>query len=288
MKKIFVLDTNVILHDAECIFSFQENDLVIPITVLEELDQFKKGHGDINFQAREFLRTTRRLDRRPALSRWRGAGTRAGSHSRGAWRGTGSAPEHGFRARFARSSDRQYGPDVEPVAGGGARGTRLERHERADEGQGVRIARQDYIRDKVESVEKLYTGQRSVETTDEIVDAFYHDREVAADVLRDVTHPLANENFIFRSGSKSVLACYVAGSHLFRRVEKTSCYGIMPRNAEQTFALHALLRNDIKLVTLVGKAGTGKTLLALAGGAVVPPGLPSDPAGPPGGGTEQS
>ncbi len=117
----------------------------------------------------------------------------------------------------------------------------------------------------MESVEKLYTGQRAVETTDEIVDAFYHDREVAADVLRDVKHPLANENFIFRSGSKSVLACYVAGSHLFRRLEKASCYGIMPRNAEQTFALHALTRNDIKLVTLVGKAGTGKTLLALAG-----------------------
>ena len=287
MKKIFVLDTNVILHDAECIFSFQENDLVIPITVLEELDQFKKGHGDINFQAREFLRTldglTGDLLSRdgavlgPGLGRIRVVlGEELDQRLSTAF--VRDSPDHRIVNTALMLSQSQAEEPVVLVS----KDTNVRMKAKAF---GLRA--QDYIRDKVESVEKLYTGQRSVETTDEIVDAFYHDREVAADVLRDVTHPLANENFIFRSGSKSVLACYVAGSHLFRRVEKTSCYGIMPRNAEQTFALHALTRNDIKLVTLVGKAGTGKTLLALAG-AVVPPGLPSNPAGPPGGGTEQS
>jgi PhoH-like ATPase len=60
MKKIFVLDTNVLLHDHKCIFNFQENDIVIPITVLEELDKFKKGNDIINYHAREF---TRELDK---------------------------------------------------------------------------------------------------------------------------------------------------------------------------------------------------------------------------------
>ena len=76
--------------------------------------------------------------------------------------------------------------------------------------------------------------------------------------------PKANEYFVFRSGSKSVLAFHDAVEKVYRRVEKAKSYGITPRNAEQTFALHALSNNNIKLVTLTGKAGTGKTLLALA------------------------
>jgi PhoH-like ATPase len=265
VKKIFVLDTNVILHDAECIFSFQENDLAIPITVLEELDQFKKGHGDINFQAREFLRTldglTGDLLSRdgavlgPGLGRIRVVlGEELDQRLSTAF--VRDSPDHRIVNTALMLSQSQTEQPVVLVS----KDTNVRMKAKAF---GLRA--QDYIRDKVESVEKLYTGQRSVETTEEIVDAFYHNREVVADVLKDVKQPLANENFIFRSGSKSVLACHVAGSQLFRRVEKTSCYGIMPRNAEQTFALHALTRNDIKLVTLVGKAGTGKTLLALAG-----------------------
>jgi PhoH-like ATPase len=85
----------------------------------------------------------------------------------------------------------------------------------------------------------------------------------AAD-LPFVDSPIANENFILRDGSKSVLATYRSGDDAFVRVEKNTCYGITPRNAEQSFALHALLNDDIKLVTLAGTAGTGKTLLALA------------------------
>ena len=81
-----------------------------------------------------------------------------------------------------------------------------------------------------------------------------------------VADPVPNENFILRTGSKSVLATYRATDKLFVRVEKTNTYGISPRNAEQSFALKALLNDDIKLVTLAGTAGTGKTLLAMAAG----------------------
>ena len=88
--------------------------------------------------------------------------------------------------------------------------------------------------------------------------------------LPQVPSPVANENFILRNGSKSALASYWAENQTFRRVDKGTAYGIQPRNAEQSFALTALLNDDVKLVTLAGKAGTGKTLLALAGGAGKP------------------
>jgi PhoH-like ATPase len=100
----------------------------------------------------------------------------------------------------------------------------------------------------------------------EFVDLFYtadHGR-VPADAIPEAEHPVPNENFILRNGSKSVLATYRAADKSFQRVEKSPAYGIMPRNAEQSFALRALLDDDIKLVTLTGKAGSGKTLLALA------------------------
>jgi PhoH-like ATPase len=124
---------------------------------------------------------------------------------------------------------------------------------------------QDYTSDKVESFDKLYTGTRVVEGIEsETIDRFYAEGAVPAGEFTHVSHPLANENFILRNGSKSALATYRPGTRAFTRVEKQACYGITPRNAEQSFALRALLDDDIKLVTIAGTAGTGKTLLALA------------------------
>jgi PhoH-like ATPase len=99
----------------------------------------------------------------------------------------------------------------------------------------------------------------------ELISRFYENGgTVPAGEVACVADPVPNENFILRTGSKSVLATYRATDKAFVRVEKTNTYGISPRNAEQSFALKALLNDDIKLVTLAGTAGTGKTLLALA------------------------
>jgi PhoH-like ATPase len=101
----------------------------------------------------------------------------------------------------------------------------------------------------------------------DVIDQFYTGKgEVDVDLLQGVglADPVANENFIVRNGSKSVLVTYRSIDPAFVRVEKTTAYGIKPRNAEQSFALWALTNSDVQLVTLVGKAGTGKTLLALA------------------------
>ena len=82
--------------------------------------------------------------------------------------------------------------------------------------------------------------------------------------MPEIGRPTANENFILKNGSRSALVTYRADLQSFVRLEKMKCYGIVPRNAEQSFSLRALTTDEIRLVTLAGKAGTGKTLLALA------------------------
>ena len=125
---------------------------------------------------------------------------------------------------------------------------------------------QDYSSDKVVSFDKLYAGKRVVEGVEsEVINRFYANGGcLPAAELPLVERPRANENFVLRNGSKSALATYRQADGAFVRVEKQTCYGISPRNAEQSFALRALTDDAIKLVTLTGTAGTGKTLLALA------------------------
>ena len=125
---------------------------------------------------------------------------------------------------------------------------------------------QDYTSDKVQGFDKLYTGRRTVEgIASEVIDELYASGGVLpAERLPLEQPPLPNENFVLRNGSKSALATFRRSDASFHRVEKQTCYGITPRNAEQSFALKALMDDEIKLVTLSGTAGTGKTLLALA------------------------
>ena len=264
--KLFVLDTNVILHDAGCIRNFEENDIAIPITVLEELDRFKKGHDAIHFQAREFLRTFDGIT--GDLLSEHGASL---GEAQGSIRVVlGGELEHQLKATFLNDA-----PDhrILNTALLLARQEPLRQVVLVTKDTNLRlkakalgVPAQDYTSDKVDSVDTLYSGRRIVEgMSSESIDAFYQEsHEVARDHLTAVADPVANENFILRNGSKSVLVAYRPGNHSFVKVNKVSAYGIKPRNAEQSFALNSLLNHDIKLVTLLGKAGSGKTLLALA------------------------
>lgn len=264
-RKLFVLDTNVILHDSNSIQSFHEHDIGIPITVLEEVDQFKKGHNDINFQAREFLRKLDDLtgdllsEAGASLGQGRGhirvvLAQEPDSRLRSAF--LQDCPDHRILNTALTLTEEHPERDVILVS----KDTNVRMKAKAF---GVRA--QDYARDKLESLDKLYSGMRKLETSNEVVELFYQDAEpIPVSQVEDVESPVANENFIIRSGSKSVLATYSSETEDLARIEKCRCYGISPRNAEQSFALNALTNDDIKLVTLVGKAGTGKTLLALA------------------------
>jgi PhoH-like ATPase len=263
--KLFVLDTNVILHDAGCLRNFEEHDVAIPITVLEELDRFKKGNEDVHFQARSFLRQLDDLTG-DALSREGAALGPALGHVR-------ILLGREFTEQLARAFV-QDSPDHRILDAA----LTLQRHERERpvilvtkdtnlrmKAKSLGLPAQDYKNDKVEAVEKLYTGKRLLtDMPSGLVDSFYREGRVPLGVMPELAPPRPNENFIIRNGSKSVLATYRALDQTFARVDKTSAYGILPRNAEQSFALRALVDDEIKLVTLVGKAGSGKTLLALA------------------------
>ena len=264
--KLFVLDTNVILHDSGCIRNFAEHDVAIPITVLEELDQFKRGNEDIHFQAREFLR---RLDALTGdvLSP---AGSPLGTGLGSIRVILGGDPAAGRPAAFLQDT-----PDHRILATTLAlqasetprpvilvsKDTNLRMKAKS-----LGLCAQDYTSDKVQGVEKLYTGKRVVEGIEsELINRLYASGgSLPAGELPMVQTPRANENFVLRNGSKSALTTYLRSDDSFHRVEKLTCYGITPRNAEQSFALRALVDDQIKLVTLAGSAGTGKTLLALA------------------------
>lgn len=264
MKKKFVLDTNVILHDSSCIFHFEDNDIVIPITVIEELDAFKRGHDQIHFNAREFVRF---LDRFP------GDKIVDGGESLGNGRGhililTNFLDDPDVKQAFVEQK-----PDHRILSAA----LHLKKTKTQEKiivvskdvnlrlkAKSLGLEAQDYYTDKIEDVDKLYRGIRLVEHFDSLlIDRFYHEREVPA-VETGIENLVSNEYFILRNNNKSALAFYNPLTQMLEHVEKGFAYGIKPRNAEQTFSLHALMNVDMPLVTLSGKAGTGKTLLALA------------------------
>lgn len=266
MKKTFVLDTNVILHDSSCIDQFQEHDIALPITVLEELDNFKKGNESINFHAREFVR---RLD----------------SMSGEELFDTGIPLANG-RGNLRIIIEQQAHPDLEGVfdprkPDHQILNAALQLQKRSGDhevilvskdvnlrmkGKSVGLRAQDYRNDQVADINTLYTGKRTLtDVPEEAVEALYQvPFEVSADELEVETPLIANEHIILKNHRKSALATYDPHTQTLKRVDKRTVFGITPRNAEQVFALSALLNDDIPLVSLSGKAGTGKTLLALA------------------------
>jgi len=264
--KIIVLDTNVILHDSSCIYQFEDDDVVVPITVLEELDGFKKGNDSVNYHAREFVRS---LD---AISgdRLFGDGVRINhNHGRLLIR-----LDQEFHEDLVLNFSRQK-PDHHVL--NTAYQLAKENPERSVilvtkdvnlrmKAKSVGLMAEDYATDKVADVSSLYNGRRVLEDVKpEVIDRMYEAPfEVDAGEL-EIEDPLRPHEFlILRHGKKSALAAYEPKNQVIRRVDKESVYGIKPRNAEQTFALDALRNNDAQLVSLTGKAGTGKTLLALA------------------------
>ena len=265
-SKLFVIDTNVILHDAECIRNFEENDVAIPIVVLEELDRFKKGNEDVNFQARAFLRKIDELTG-DALSN-EGASIADGLgcirivlgselHLQLSRAFFEDCPDHRI-LNVALSLQEQEAPRPVVLV---TKDTNLRMKAKS-----FGLTAQDYSSDKVESFDKLYTGKRLInDLPHESLDPFTNNGgHVPAISLPSVKEPIANENFILRSGTRSFLTTYNAREKAFVRIDKVSASGIQPRNAEQAFALRALLDDELKLVTLSGQAGSGKTLLALA------------------------
>jgi len=266
MKKIFVLDTNVILHDSSCIHQFKEHDIALPITVLEELDNFKKGNESINFHAREFVRRLDSMSGEALFDRGISMGENQGNlriviehlpHPDLEGLFSPHKPDHQILNAALQLKSKSVDHEVILVS----KDVNLRMKAKS-----VGIRSQDYRNDQVTDINTLYTGQRIItDVPEDLIEAMYQvPFEISADEL-EVDPPLvANENLILKNHRKSALATFDPHTRTLKRVDKRSIFGITPRNAEQVFALAALLNDDIPLVSISGKAGTGKTLLALA------------------------
>ena len=261
-KKIFVLDTNVILHDATCIQNFEDNEVVIPISALEELDQFKRGNEQIHYNAREFLRLLDELSidsNSNELNQPDGKIKVVVNHN---WHPDvektfkEDCPDH----RIINCAFKLHEENLDKQLVLVSKDTNMRLKARS-----LGLMAEDYTTDTIEDVNHIYPGNRLIENvSSEEIDMIFNADGVDFKNLESIQKPVPNENYILRNGQKSVLAYFDPFEKEITQINNLNAYGITPRNAEQSFALNMLLDERIQLVTLSGKAGTGKTLLALA------------------------
>jgi len=266
MIKNFVLDTNVLLHDPNALFRFKDNRVFVPIMVIEELDHFKK---DLNMLGRNARTVSKFIDRlREQGNLADGVPLEHGGVLRVAFGGEGASllpPE--LKGSLADNqilgvalSVRGREKDVPVVVVSKDTNLRI----KAD---ALGITAEDYESDRVD-IEELYRGFREVQAGKEFIDAFYAAGESDPPPGAEDLYP--NEYVVFRDAATQSSALGRAnGSKRKLRLlppMKDDVWGVRPRNKEQHFALDILLDDSVKLVTLAGKAGTGKTLLAIAAG----------------------
>ena len=266
-KKIFVLDTSVIIYSHDSILNFAEHDVGIPITVLEELDTFKKGNDTKNFEAREFTRLIDKLSAGHMLQDW--------------------IPLNGkTKGKFKVLMDQESPVDARKIFNDSKNDHRILNAALALKAvekdklvilvskdinlrlkaKSLDLLAEDYETGKIKNVSSLHTGKTEIENIpSEVIDELFQKGDVSkSKVLGAKGKPVANEYYILKSDKNSVLARFRPADKRIEKVEKTTVHGIKPRNAEQTFAIQAMLDPAIKLVSINGVAGTGKTLLALA------------------------
>ncbi|MBO3699678.1 PhoH family protein [Roseivirga sp. E12] len=269
-RKIFVLDTSVILFEHNAIMNFEEHDIGLPITVLEELDQFKKGNDTKNFEAREFTRLLDKLAKDKSLQDW----IPLNGKTRGSFKvvmeaGTGESGLDANRVFGEKKNDhrilnaalrlKEENQDRSVILVSKDINLRLK-------AKSMGLRAEDYETGKVKSVDSLRKGAIEIEKVDsDIINHLYENGTLTPKEVLKRKKSLPNQYFILKSDKNSILAYHNSVDDVIERVDKRPVSGVKPRNAEQTFAIHAIMNPDVKLVTIQGVAGTGKTLLTLAG-----------------------
>jgi PhoH-like ATPase len=263
MKKIFVLDTNVLLHDPRAIFSFEDNDVVIPIVVIEELDKFKKGVDEIGRNARQVSRILDEHRLKGKLSL--GVALEGGGNLRVEL--NHQSPDSLPSELIATKADNRILATALNLKNDGlpvilvTKDTNL--RIKAD---ALGMIAEDYESDTI-TLDELYSGEAELLVEPGAIDDFYARGELQpAD-----PKPFPNQFVLLKNTaneSQTALARYSKQKGVLVPITpaKHGVWGITAKNKQQQFALDLLLNDDIRLVTLVGKAGTGKTLLALAAG----------------------
>jgi PhoH-like ATPase len=264
MKKVFVLDTNVLLHDPHAIFSFEDNEVVIPIVVIEELDKFKKGIDEIGRNARQISRILDELRQKGKLSQGvelDGGGSLCVELNH-------QSPEHLPNELVATKADNRIlatalnlkHDDLPVVLVTKDTNLRI----KAD---ALGLKAEDFESDNV-MLDELYSGETELAVEPGAIDEFYARGEFTPPAGSKL---FPNEFVLLKNSanpSQTALARFQQQKNVLVPIMNTKhgVWGINARNKQQQFALDLLLNDDIRLVTLVGRAGTGKTLLALAAG----------------------
>jgi PhoH-like ATPase len=265
-KKIFVLDTSVILYDHNAFNNFQEHDVAIPIQVLEELDNMKNGNETRNTEARSFIRLMDQASGDKIMNHW-------------------IAIKGGKGGRFKVVMDHHAGKvDAEKVFGGSKFDHRILnaalalRQEFPDKkvilvskdiclrlkAKALALNAEDYETGKVKNVEELYTGKTTITRIPD--DLFAQIKSAGTADGKDLDLPAIGGNhfYILKNKRKTLLTYYQTLKKQLFVIPSRKVFNISSRNEEQALAMHALMDPEVKLVTLQGKAGTGKTLIAMA------------------------
>ena len=283
LPKIFVLDTNIILHDSRSIYNFQENDLVIPIAVIEELDKFKKSTDVLGYNAREFMRkidilsADKNFFKGEGFSLGKGLGTlRVEINHPFPLELQGSFKDDIQDHRILAVAIWVKNQNPQRFVALVTKDVNLRMKARA-----LGMVAQDYLTDRIEEkhIEKNEKRVQVINNLPKNLVERVASGGITVDEVRYKKQP-ANQLYKFRyevqSGADQkdnakrrqayeyLLARFDAPTNSIVPVKPCTAYGIQPRNSEQVFAMDALMNPQVQLISLTGTAGTGKTLLALA------------------------
>ncbi|MGE6753258.1 PhoH family protein [Rossellomorea sp. NPDC071047] len=273
MNKIYVLDTNVLLQDPQAIFSFQDNEVVIPAVVLEEVDSKKRYMDEIGRNARHVSKLIDNLRQQGKLHEkiplYTGGSLRIELNHRS------------FQQLQEIFLEKTNDNRIIAVA----KNLSIEEEAKKDGKSVILVSKdtlvrvkadalglqaEDFLSDRVIEVNDIYTGFIELYTERELLDKFYDKGELT---LTDITKQrfYSHQFLIMKDAlgsSASALGMVDASGLKVKKLvyDQEHMWGIKARNVQQTMATELLLRDDISLVTMIGKAGTGKTLLALAAG----------------------
>ena len=269
MKKTYVLDTNVFLTNAKSIFSFNNNDIIIPLKVLEEIDKHKKRQDGVGLNARASIRILDSLREKGNLHK----GVRLG-------KGKGIL------------SVKMYNPDLMPLgldetnADNQIVATALTEKQDNPKRKVTVISRdinmrikcdalnmpsEDYIEDQVVSdIQELYDGFKTHLVDDPVIDRFYAGEDITAEAIEGKFHPNQYVMLLSNSDPKHAALAKFVNNHTplqkINEYKNKGIWGLRARNKEQAFALDMLMNEDIPIISMIGPAGCGKTLLAIAAG----------------------
>jgi len=266
-RKVFILDTSVLLHDHNAILNFDEHDVIIPIPVLEELDQFKKGSEHKNYEAREFIRSLDAISEKGNINDWiKIPGKKTGRIRIGIMENPENLPN-----AIKVFGDKKMDHRILNVAMAYAESDTKRDHVLITKDINLRLKAkalglqsEDYETGIVTNVDELYSGVTTLEEADaEMIRKLFLDGFVLVDDWPEYDW-IPNHFYILKNNKSSALVFFNSHHRKLERVEKKFVCGVKPKNAEQAFAFHALLDPKVRLITLQGVAGTGKTLLALA------------------------